>query len=158
MGPKLLVLVTLAGCGACKRADEAAPGSSAAPDRGVGEREPVKRGPPLAEAEFFRIDAEPVASCKSGETCETVLVLSALGDYKVNDEYPFKFVADQGDLVVDGTGTFALDGKKTGTMRVKFRAPKPGAAKLTGTFKLSVCNDANCKIESPKIALAVTAS
>jgi hypothetical protein len=155
MGPKVLAVVAM--LGACKCSEPASstsrPGTVETPET-TGERAPVKRGPPLAETEFFRIDAD-LPACKSSETCEARLVLSALGDYKVNDEYPFKFVGDQGDLVIDGTGTFALDGRQTGTMTVKFRAPKPGTAKLSGTFKLSVCNDANCKIESPKIALDV---
>jgi hypothetical protein len=158
MGPKLLVLV--ATLGACKCSEPARSSSSSvsgSPTTEAPERAPVKRGPPIAEAEFFRVDAD-LPACKASEPCEARFVLSALGDYKVNDEYPFKFVGDKGDVVIDGTGTFALDGKKTGTMTVKFRAPKPGTAKLSGTFKLSVCNEANCKIEQPKIAIDVTAS
>ena len=53
-------------------------------------------------------------------------------------------------------GTFVIDGRKQGTLTVKFKPSKPGPDKLTGTFKLSVCSDKTCEIEAPKIALDVT--
>lgn len=113
--------------------------------------------PPLAAKEFFRVDAAPSQPpCVAGTACEARLVLTALGDYKVNDEYPFKLVADATPgIAVEGTGKFTPEGK-TGTMAVAFRADKPGTAKLTGTFKLSVCNDHNCQIEAAKIAFDVS--
>jgi hypothetical protein len=39
------------------------------------------------------------------------------------------------------------------TMRPAVAAP--GTVKLAGTFKLSVCNDENCQIETPRLELAV---
>ena len=80
------------------------------------------------------------------------------GDYHVNDRYPVKLVADAvAGVTVDGTGAWKLDGEKSGTLTVKFRADKAGPAKLTGTFKLSVCTDENCEIDAPAIAFDVTA-
>jgi hypothetical protein len=154
MARELALLIVLA---ACERTSIPAGSSSTTEstgDRGVGAA--TKGGPPLAAKEFFRVDGSP-AECKVGSTCEAKLTLTALGDYKVNDEYPFKFVADAGELAVEGFA-FALDGKKTGVMTVKFKSARAGKAKLTGAFKLSVCNDANCQIEAAKIALDVTAS
>jgi hypothetical protein len=118
-----------------------------------------KGAPPLAEKAFFRVDAKPIAPCPVNATCEAQLVLTALGDYHVNDEYPAKFVADPSSGVrIDGEGTFKISGEKHGTMRVRFTPTQPGPAKLVGTFKLSVCSEENCEIESPKIALDVTSS
>lgn len=119
----------------------------------------AEAAPPLAEMPFFRIDARPLAPCAAGSTCEAQLVLTALGDYKVNGDYPTKFVADAAsEVAVEGQGTFALDGAKRGTLTVKFKPDKPGTAKLVGTFKLSVCTEETCEIEAPKIALDVTSS
>jgi hypothetical protein len=81
--------------------------------------------------------------------------VTALGDYHVNDQYPFKLVAEaSSEIKVDGTGSFSPAGKR-GTMALPFRTSKPGTAKIAGVFKLSVCNDENCQIEAPKIAFDV---
>jgi len=135
---------------ACSR--EQAPTKGAATERAIG-------GTPLASKPFFRIDAVPQPSCASGGTCEARLRLTALGDYHVNPQYPFKFEGDPTPgIELDGTGTLAQDDAKTATMTIRFRPAKAGKARLTGTFKLSVCTDDNCEIETPKIAFDVTAS
>jgi hypothetical protein len=130
-------LVLVLGLAACSR-DPAA--SSAAP---------------LAGKPFYRIDAGAQKPCASGTACEVQLVLTALAGYHVNQDYPFKFLGAPGAPPVDGTGTFGFDGAKRGTMTVVFRPAKPGTAKLVGTFKLSVCSDETCEIESPTLELAV---
>ncbi len=115
---------------------------------------PVEK-PALASKDSFRVDMPTQPTCTAGTACEARLVLTALGDYKINDEYPFKLVADATPgIAVDGTGTFTPAGK-TGTMDIVFRADKPGNAKIAGIFKLSVCTEQNCQIESPKIAFDV---
>lgn len=112
--------------------------------------------PPLAAKEYFRVDAAPEQPpCQVEAPCEARVILTALGDYHVNEKYPTKLVADATPgLKIDGTGSFSPDGK-TGTMALPFRASKAGTAKIAGTFKLSVCNEENCQIESPKIAFDV---
>jgi len=112
--------------------------------------------PPLASKSFFRVDAVPEQpACRANEPCEARVVLTALGDYHVNDNYPFKLIADVSpDVKVDGTGSFSPDGKR-GTLALPFRASKSGTAKIAGTFRLSVCNDDNCQIEAAKIAFDV---
>ena len=72
------------------------------------------------EPPAFRVDVTPPASCKRAQPCEAKLKVVALNGYKVNAEYPFKFVGDAApSLAFEGTGTFD---KATGTMTVKFRA------------------------------------
>jgi hypothetical protein len=150
--------------------------------------EPVPPGKPLAGKAFYRVDPGPATPCATGSTCELRLVLTALGDYHVNKDYPFKFVGDpaaaapeprsredqddhgqraaperrsredQDDhgerAALDGEGSFALDGEKRGTMTIKFRPAAAGNAKVVGSFKLSVCTDEACEIESPRLELS----
>jgi len=117
---------------------------------------PAPAGPPLAGKSFYRIDAGPPAACAPGATCEARLVLTALGGYHVNRDYPFKFLGEPAPAVaVDGQGAFAIDDARHLTMTVKFRPAAAGPARLVGTFKLSVCSDDTCEIETPRIELAV---
>lgn len=160
-----LALIALVAIGCKKEQAPAPPPSEGAAQQATGANrgEPSaateSSAPPLASMPFFRIDARPLAPCAVGSTCEAQLVLTALGDYKVNGDYPTKFVADPAsEVAVEGQGTFALDGEKRGTLTVKFKPDKPGTAKLVGTFKLSVCTEETCEIEAPKIALDVTSS
>jgi|SRR6185503_3049653 len=142
MARELLVfaLVAASGCGGCKKSESAPTGT------------------PLAGKAFYRVDPGPTSPCASGSTCEARVVLTALGDYHVNKEYPFKFVGDPAAVAVDGEGSFALDGAKRGTLTIKFRPTAPGNAKVVGNFKLSVCSDDACEIESPRLELTIPVS
>ena len=124
-----------------------------------GKSKAAPEAPPLASKAFYRVDPGQRTPCASGAVCEARLVLTALGDYHVNKDYPFKFVADPAPAIaVDGEGTFALDDARNGTMTVKFRPSAAGTARLVGTFKLSVCSADTCEIETPKIELPVPVS
>lgn len=147
MARELIALALAAACAAagCRKAGEGKPGEPA--------------GKPLAGKAFYRIDAGPPVACAPGAACEARLVLTALGDYHVNQDYPFKFVGEPAPAVpVDGEGAFAIDDAKHGTMTVKFHPAAAGTAKLVGTFKLCVCTDDTCEIETPRIELAVPVS
>jgi hypothetical protein len=118
--------------------------------------EAAGRAAPLASKAFYRIDAGALPRCSSGAACQVPLVLTALGDYHVNKDYPFKFVGDPVPATpVDGDGAFALGDARHGTLTVTFHPAAPGTTKLVGMFKLSVCSDDTCEIETPKIELAV---
>lgn len=124
---------------ACKRAassDQAAPSSS----------------PPLASKAFYRLDAGPAPSCTANTTCEAQVVLTALGAYHVNKDYPTKFLAAS---PLDGVPIFALTDATHGTMTVRFKPATAGTTTLAGTFKLSVCSDDTCEIEQPQISLPI---
>lgn len=123
----------------------------------AGAPAPAATAAPLATKPFFyRIDRGPQAPCASGATCEARVVLTALGNYHVNQDYPFKFVAaPAGAVPIEGPGSFALDGEKQGTMTIKFRPPAAGTATLVGTLKLSVCSEATCEIEAATVELAI---
>jgi hypothetical protein len=118
-------------------------------------------GTPLASKPFYRVDpgAGSKTACTVGAVCEARLALTALGDYHVNKEYPFKFVGEPPPAApLAGEATFKLDDARTGTMTIKFRPSASGTARVVGTFKLSVCSDDTCEIEAPKIELAVPVS
>jgi hypothetical protein len=127
-------------CGSCRHDDAPAAGKAT----------------PLASAAFYRIDAGALPRCARGAACQVPLVLTALGDYHVNQDYPFKFVGDPAPATpVDGDGTFALGDARHGTLTLTFHPAAPGTAKLVGTFKLSVCNADTCEIEAAKLELVV---
>ena len=137
----LIALVAASGCARCSRSDPAPAG-----------------GKPLAEKAFYRLDAGTQPPCARGATCEARLVLTALGGYHVNKDYPFKFIADATATPVDGNGTFAIDDAKHLTMTIQFRPIAAGTAKVAGQFKLSVCSDDTCEIETPTLELAIPVS
>jgi hypothetical protein len=137
MARKLIALVVLA---ACKQSPATPPPSE----------------PTAEEAPVFKVDVTPPTTCAAKSPCEARIVLTALDGFKVNKEYPFKFVADANPAIAyDGTGTFAHGDPKTGTLTIKFTPDAPGTAKVTGKFKLSVCTDDVCKIEQPSVAFDV---
>lgn len=139
MARELLLIALVAACG-----------------RDAGKAKPAPSGTPLASKLFYRIDPGPRTACASGSVCEARLALSALGDYHVNKDYPFKFVGDPAPAIpLDGEGAFALDDAKNGMMTVTFRPSAPGTVKVAGTFKLSVCSGDRCEIETPQVALDV---
>lgn len=149
-----LLAALLASTG-CKCSGDSTSAASSAVSSGEA-RAAVPAGEPLAKKEYFRVDAAPEQpACQVDAPCEAQLVLTALGDYHVNEEYPFKLIAEPTPgIAVDGTGSFTAEGKR-GTMALPFRATSAGVAKIAGTFKLSVCNAENCQIETPKIAFEI---
>ena len=145
MGRRLLFLALLAACNGQQQAPASAPTPVIGGDK-----------PGAPEAATFEVAVTTPASCARATTCEARIALTALAGFKVNAEYPFKFVGDVGPQIsFEGTGTFAHGDKKTGTMTVKFRSEAAGTIKVSGTFKLSVCTDEVCKIEQPKITFDV---
>src|SRR3954471_5383797 len=93
-------------------------------------------GKPLASKPFYRIDAGPPVACAPGATCKARLVLTALGGYHVNQDYPFKFVGEPAPAVpVDGEGSFGIDDARHLTMTVAFRPAAAGGGALAGTLQ-----------------------
>lgn len=106
--------------------------------------------------ELFRIELAPLPACQPASPCEVRLVVHAFDGYKVNAEYPTKFVAQPSPgVTVAGTGTFAVSADAVGTMTVAVTAAEPGTARIAGAFKLSVCTEEICEIAAPQIAFDV---
>jgi hypothetical protein len=119
-------------------------------------------GHAVCAADYF-VDAAPV-SCTAGSPCSLTLKVVATGDFHVNDEYPYRFKADDAPGVAflgtdpSGSSTFSKAAgdwqkadAKSGAMTVKLIAANPGGAAIAGTLKLSVCSAANCLLEQPRV-------
>lgn len=92
--------------------------------------------------------------------------LAATSGYHVNKEYPYKFVAAPAPGITflgksepttfsKAAGDFQEEGEKRATMSVRFRPASRGEAKVSGTYKMSVCSDDQCQIEQQPISLVV---
>lgn len=116
----------------------------------------------------FFIDTPQSQACAKGATCTMDVRLVATGDFHVNDDYPYRFKADDAADVqftgVDAAGKnvfskAAGDWRKTdaksGVMTVTFVSAGPGPKTVAGTLKLSVCSGANCLLEQRRVSAAV---
>ena len=121
-------------------------------------------------ADHYYIDAAP-ASCKAGAPCQVDLVVVATGDFHINDEYPYRFKADDapgisclGAAASDRStfskpaGDWQKTAPKSGTMAVKFTAASPGPGNVSGTFRVSVCSEASCLLEQPRVSARIAAN
>lgn len=120
-------------------------------------------------ADNFFIDAAP-GDCAAGSVCNVALTLVATGDFHINDEYPYRFKADDAAGVeflgtdANGKNSFskaAGDWQKTaaksGTLTVKFAAKDAGTKTVGGTLKLSVCSAQACLLEQRQVTASVLA-
>lgn len=135
MWRQVLVLIAVAGC-----------------DR--GDRRPTPKAAPVT-GPAHRVEVAPPSPCRAGEACTVELRLTAVPGFKVNKDYPFKFVPTAIDGVTIDPGVFTHDGAQTGTMTVGFRAAAPGTVRVAGKLRLSVCNDDECRIEEEPVSVDV---
>jgi hypothetical protein len=116
----------------------------------------------------FFVDAVTPADCAPGAKCTVDVKLVATGEFHINDEYPYKFRADDAPGVeylgadAAGKNTFSRDAKdwkktdeKSGVMTLAFRASDKGQKTVGGTFKLSVCSAQNCQLEQQPVKATV---
>jgi hypothetical protein len=137
-----LIALALAGC------DRDRPG----PAPGAGSA-PGGKGAP---GELYRVAATADPDCRSGQWCTVRVELTALGGFHVNEDYPFKFVGAKAEGIEhDGTGAFTIESPTRGVLVHRFRPAAAGPAKVTGTFKLSVCSEEQCEIEAEPVAVDV---
>lgn len=114
------------------------------------------------------VDAAPGAACAVGSVCTLKVTLVATGDFHVNDEYPYRFKADEAkglaflgtdeggkNVFSKGAGDWAKLDPKSGAMTVKFTPSAAGPATIAGVFRLSVCSGATCQLEQSRIAASV---
>lgn len=113
----------------------------------------------------FVLDAAS-PGCRVDTPCTMTLRLAAIGEYHVNKEYPYKFIAAaapgvqflgsaDANTFSRAAGDFREDGEKAATLTVRFKPTATGEARVSGTYKMSVCSAENCQIETPTITLAV---
>jgi hypothetical protein len=153
--PRLSLALAFLGVSALAATGQAAPSAPS-------ESAPVAKGP------NYELTAVSDGACKAGSACTVKLVLTAQNGYHVNKEYPYKLkLQDAAGIELDGkdaggknvfskaAGDFTIDSDTQGTLRVRFKAAKAGPATLSGTFKMSVCSDKNCQLETAEVSIPV---
>jgi hypothetical protein len=118
-------------------------------------------------ADNFFVDTT-TEDCVVGSPCSVSLKLVATGAFHVNDEYPYRFRADDAAGVeflgtdAAGTNTFSKSAgdwqrseEKAGLMNVKFTVADRGTKRIGGTLKLSVCSAQACLLEQRTVTASV---
>jgi hypothetical protein len=160
---RLLVaaLLSALSVGACQKGEQPATQGAVAP-----------ASAPCAHAacsDHFFVEAAP-GDCAAGAACSLQLKVVATGDYHINDDYPYRFKADDApgvaflgsnpadkDVFSKPAGDWQKAEAKTGTMTVKFTPAAAGDKTISGTFKVSVCSAENCLLEQPSVSAVVAA-
>jgi hypothetical protein len=117
----------------------------------------------------FFVDVVPPADCAAGANCAMTLHLVATGEYHINDDYPYKFRADDAPHVAfqgtdpaganvfsKGASNWQKTGPQNGSLNVVFQSTDKGQKSLSGVFKLSVCSVHDCQLEQTAIAATVS--
>jgi hypothetical protein len=169
----LLAAATLAALlGACAKGEAPATQGASAAAATAAAVASTPSGAGCAHAacsDHFYVEAAPSA-CAAGATCNLQLKVVATGDYHINDDYPYRFKADdapgvafQGsnpadkDVFSKTSGDWQKTEAKTGAMSVRFTPAAPGDKTIAGAFKVSVCSAENCLLEQPKVTAVVAA-
>lgn len=116
----------------------------------------------------FSLDFE-AGDCKAGAECTATLKLEALGSFHINDNYPYKLKLGEvsgvellgkdaagKNVFSKQAGDFKKDGEKAATLTVHFKPSKAGPVTLAGQYKMSVCSEANCQLETQEVSTTVT--
>jgi hypothetical protein len=154
---------------ACNKASHAA--TSSVPDEMNPGAHPAGPSADCGHAvcgnDFF-VDLASPASCPVGAQCSLTLKLVATGDFHINDDYPYKFKADETkgveflgtdeagkNVFSKGATNWQKKDEKTGAMTVAFRGSEKGDKSISGTFKLSVCSAQSCQLEQQPVSTTV---
>ncbi len=128
---------------------------------------PLADCPHAVCAANFSIDTS-VGDCAVTSPCSVTVKLVATGDFHINDEYPYRFKADDAPGVEflgtdpGGRNSFSktvgdwqkIDAR-SGTMTVKLAPSERGKKTIGGTFKLSVCSAQSCLLEQRQVTASV---
>ncbi len=127
--------------------------------------------PAFVEKASHKVTLNPAKEYKKGDVASFEVVLSALGDYHVNPEYPAKFVPTDKPVGVSYPATkiaraekadaFTEEACKSGkdkcTLHVKVPVKiEATTAKVGGTLYFGVCNASQCLIEKAPLEVAIT--
>lgn len=124
----------------------------------------------VAKGASYTVSADPDGECKVAG-CTIKVTIAAAQGFHVNKDYPYKLKADDvagveflgtdaggRNVFSKAAGDFKLDPKdeKLGYLSVRFKAKAAGPVKITGKLKLSVCNEANCQMDTADLAMPVS--
>jgi len=94
-----------------------------------------------------------------GKSSTVQAVLIAKGEFKCNENYPFKFKLNAPPSGVSYPSKIARNisiGKKRSVLSIPFTASEAGQKTISGTFYFSVCNPQSCHIKKQPMSVAVT--
>jgi hypothetical protein len=131
-----------------------APTASAAPTATVSL--PDEKGSETKGASFSAY-MSGAGSYKAGQGGTVTAVVTPLGEYKVNQEYPFKFTLNAAPAGVSYSETVVRNVSRTekrAAISIPFTPSSAGNHTISGVYSLSVCTASNCLIE--KVPLSVT--
>jgi len=122
---------------------------------------PAARAAPKAETESYTVTLSAQRSYKVGQPGFVELVIAAKPGFKINDQYPTKFVADPAPAGVTipektlrgGRGAFT---PKRGVLKLKLIPSKRGSARISGNAAFSVCNETACIVGKKHLDVVVT--
>jgi hypothetical protein len=116
----------------------------------------------LHDTANYKVTIEPVGPYAKDQPGAVRVRLFAKGDYKINDEYPFKFVCqDPPAKGVSypkpslGKGDGKFEGKEA-ELSVPFVPSESGTVQVGGVFSLSVCTASNCLIDKRPLLVDVS--
>jgi len=122
-----------------------------------------------ADAASYKVTFDAPKECKVGSECVATARLEALTDFHINDNYPYKLKLEETagveflgkdaagkNVFSKQAGDFKKEGEKVATLTVRFKATKAGSYTVKGTYKLSVCSEKSCQLETQDLQTAVT--
>jgi hypothetical protein len=112
-----------------------------------------------SKAASFTAHLAAKPSYKKGQEGTIVAVVVAADDYKINQEYPYKFTLDAAPAGISYPSSVVRDvarGNKKAIITILFKPDAAGKATVSGECSLSVCTEKNCIIDKVKLAVDVT--
>jgi hypothetical protein len=141
-----------AASGSPKVATTGAPTATAAASAGPDVKGAEAKGP------SFTAYMSASSGYKAGKPGTVTAVVNALGDYKVNPEYPFKVKLDGPPAGISFPETTVRNvnrSEKKATISIPFTPEKAGTATISGTCSLSVCRATECVIDKVPVSVTV---
>jgi hypothetical protein len=160
----LLFAIAFSGAG-CDRTQ-----SSSSPAGSSPASTPAGPAGPVAETPALHAELKAVGAYKKGEPATYEILVRAKTPYHVNDEYPAKYKAADGNGVKHvepklernkHADAFATEpcsaGKDACTLKitVKFTPEQTGTVTLGGSIDVGVCDKDTCIVEKKQLGLAV---
>ena len=99
----------------------------------------------------------PADGCVVGQPCAVSVEAIALGDFKINSEYPHRFVVGAPAGAAVTAGAFTSAEVNVASVPLTVIAAATGPATVSGELKLGVCNADRCEIYETQVAVTVAA-
>ena len=99
----------------------------------------------------------PSEGCVSGQPCAVSVEAIALGDFKINAEYPHLFVAGTPAGAAVTAGAITSPEINVAQVPLTVTAAAPGPATISGELKFGVCNNDRCEIYETQVAVELAA-